>query len=127
MQRSLILISMLILVSCNIALAATVSRSTEEQLKQLEQRAAKTAESNVAEYAKDMLDAATASITAAKAAVSVGKEKEALQKMELAEAQLKAADAKASEKEVVEKVALRRAELKKMEAQLERYRQGEAN
>ncbi|MBI5484896.1 MAG: hypothetical protein HY888_10600 [Deltaproteobacteria bacterium] len=127
MRRYVFLTCAIVLAFSNAAFSATISRSTEDQLKQVEQRAAKAAESNVAEYAREWLDAATASITAAKANVAVGREKEALQKMELAETQLKAADAKASEKEVVEKVALRRAELKKMEAQLERYRQGEAN
>lgn len=127
MRRYVLLMCLVLLVTSGAALAATVSRSTEDGLKQLEQRAAKTAESNVAEYAKELLDDATASVTAAKAAISAGREKEALQKMELAEAQLKAADAKAAAKEMVETVALRRSELKKMEAQLERYRQGEVN
>jgi hypothetical protein len=127
MQRCAILTCGMILVIFTAALAANISRSTEDQLKQIEQRAAKAAGTTVGEFSKEGLDAATTTIAAAKVYVAAGKEKEALQKMELADAQLKAAEAKAAEKEMFEKVALQRAELKKLEAQLERYRQGEAN
>jgi hypothetical protein len=108
-------------------LAATISRSTEDQLKKLEERAAKASDSIAGEYAKDGLDAAKQSLAAAKTHAATGREKETLQKIDLAEAQLDAADAKAAEKELIEKVAMHRSEFKKLEAQLERYRQGEGN
>ncbi|MDD5285086.1 MAG: hypothetical protein PHD54_04455 [Desulfuromonadaceae bacterium] len=107
--------------------ADTISRSTEDQLQQLDQRAEKASESRVGMYAKDLLDAAKLSLTAARANAATGKEKETLLKIELASAQLDSADAKAAEKESIEKLALHRSELRKFEAQLERYRQGEAN
>jgi len=127
MKRYLFLTCGLILIFSNKVLAVTISSSTEGQLKQLEQRAAKVSESTVGEYAKDVIDAVNLSITEAKASAGAGKEKETLQKIELAEAQLNAAVAKAEEKELIEKVALHRSELKKIEAQLERYRLGEEN
>lgn len=127
MKKHLFLICSLLLMISSVALAATISRSVEDQLKQLEQRAAKASESTVGEYAKEGLDAAKLSLTAAKASAAAGKENEVLQKIELAEAQLNAAEAKAAEKEMIEKVALHRSELKKLESQLERYRQGEGN
>jgi hypothetical protein len=111
----------------SLALAETISRSTEDQLKQIEQRAAKASESKVGEFAKDGVDAAKTSISAAKTLAVAGKEKETLLKIDLADSQLGAAEAKADEKETIEKLALNRAELKKLEVQLERYRQGEAN
>lgn len=117
----------LVMIFSGLALAETVPRSTEDQLKQIEQRAAKATESKAGEFAKDGVDAAKTSISAAKTFAAAGKEKEALLKIELADSQLIAADAKADEKETIEKLALTRAELKKLEVQLERYRQGEAN
>jgi hypothetical protein len=127
MNRCAVLTCGLVLLFSCAALAATISRSTEDQLKQLEQRAAKASESIAGEYAKDRLDAAKLTLTAAKASATAGREKETVQKLELAQAQLDAADAKATEKELIEKIALRRSELKKLEAQLERYNKGEAN
>jgi len=127
MKRSVFLTCGLIFMfSCSVS-ADTISRSAEDQLKQLDQRADKASESKVGVYAKDLLDAAKLSLTAAKANAATGKEKETLLKIELAGAQLDAADAKAAEKESIEKLALQRSELRKFEAQLERYRQGEAN
>ena len=102
MKRHVFFACGLLLMFSGAALAATILRATEDQLKQLEQRAAK-------------------------ASAASGREKETIQKIELAQAQLDSADAKASEKELIEKIALRRSELKKLEAQLERYNKGEAN
>ncbi|OGR28620.1 MAG: hypothetical protein A2X79_04710 [Desulfuromonadaceae bacterium GWB2_53_15] len=109
------------------ALGAGVSRETAERIRQLGDIAATMAKGKSAEYAKDLLDVAQATITAAQAAITAGNEKEALQKAELADLQLKVADAKGAEKDLSEQVAVRRSELKKLEAQLERYRQGEEN
>lgn len=122
MRRNVVLICAALLTATT-ALAAPV----EEQIKQLEQRAAKAVDAGSVEYAKDRFDSARDSIAAAKAAVAVGRDTEALQQTELAEARLNAAEAKAAEKEMIEKVAVRRSELKKSEALLERYRQGEVN
>lgn len=127
MKRYAILTCGLILIFFCAAFASTISRSTEDKLKQLDQRAVKAPDSIAAEYAKDELETAKLSLAAAKVFIAAGKENEALLRIELAEAQLNAADAKAAEKELIEKVALHRAEFKKLEAQLERYRQGEAN
>lgn len=127
MKRYAILTCGFVLIFSGIAMAATISVSTDAQLKQLEQRAAKASESIAAEYAKDELEAAKRSFAAAKASAATGMEKATLQKIELAEAQLDLAEARGTEKELIEKVALHRAELKKLEAQLERYRQGEVN
>lgn len=110
-----------------LAAATALAAPAEQQLRLLEQRAAKAAESTVGEYAKEGLSAAGANIAAARAALAAGREREAVQQAELAEARLNAAEARAAEKEMVEKVAVRRSELKKAEAQLERYRQGEVN
>lgn len=99
----------------------------QEQLTQLEQRAAKAATSAAGEYAKPLLDAARASISDAKINFAAGKEKLAARHVEMAAIQLNAADAKAAEKELLEKVAVRRSELKKLEIRLERFRQGEEN
>jgi hypothetical protein len=117
----------MVLVFTCAALAANISRSTEDQLKQIEQRAAKASDTITGEYAKEGLDSAKLSLAAAKTYAAAGREKETLQKLELVEAELDAADAKAAEKELIEKVAMHRSELKKLEAQLERYRQGEVN
>ncbi len=118
-----------ILICAALLLAAgtTLAATAEEQITQLELRAAKAVESGLEEYAKDRFDTARAGLAAAKAATAIGRHKEALQQVELAEARLNAAEAKASEKEMLEKVAVRRSELKKSEALLERYRQGEVN
>lgn len=111
----------------NIALGAGVSRDTAERVRLLGEKAAAMAKGKSAEYAKDLLDAAQATVTAAQFATTAGNEKEALQKAELADLQLQVADAKGAEKDLSEQVAVRRSELKKLEAQLERYRQGEEN
>jgi hypothetical protein len=127
MKRCAILTFGAVLIFSSALLAAAISPSTEDQLKQLEQRAAKASDSAVGEYARDGLDAAKLSLAAAKTYAAAGREKETLQKVELAAAQLDAAGAKAAEKELIEKVALHRSEFKKLETQLERYRQGEVN
>lgn len=123
MRHHAVVFSTLLLLATGTAMAGTV----EKQIKNAERLSAKAAESNVTEYAKEGLDAANISITAAKAALAAGMEQEARQQAELAEARLNAAEARAAEKEMVEKVAVRRSELKKAEALLERYRQGEVN
>jgi hypothetical protein len=127
MKRIAILICGILVTISHFALAAAAAGSTEELLKKLELRITKAAESGLEEYAKDRFESARSGIAAAKAAVAIGKEREAQQQAELAEVSLNTAEAKASEKEALEKVALRRAELKKAEALLERYRQGEVN
>lgn len=127
MHRVTLLASIVLICSPAMALAADTQNASEAQLIQLEQRASKAATSAAGEYAKNLLDAAKASISDAKISVAAGKDKLASRQIELAEIQLNAADAKASEKEILEKVAVRRSELKKMEAQLERFRQGEEN
>jgi hypothetical protein len=101
--------------------------ATGAQVAQLEQRVAKAASSPAGEYAKNLLDAAKASMADAKISSAAGKEKSAARYLDLAELQLNAADAKGAEKELLEKIAIRRAELKKMESRLERFRQGEEN
>lgn len=123
MRRHAVMICGALLLTATTILAAT----TEEQLKQLEQRSAKAVDTGLEEYAKDRFDSARASIAAAKTAAAIGRDKESLQLSELAEARLNAAEAKAAEKEMLEKVAVRRSELKKSEYLLERYRQGEVN
>jgi hypothetical protein len=123
MRHHAVVIGTLLLLASGTAMAGTV----EEQIKNVELHSAKAADSIVPEYAKDGLDAANISITAAKAALAAGMEQEARLQTELAEARLNAAEARAAEKEMVEKVAVRRSELKKAEALLERYRQGEVN
>lgn len=101
--------------------------SPQDQLAQLEQRAAKAATSTTGEYAKTLLDAARSTISDAKINFAAGKEKLAARQMEMAGIQLNAADVKAAEKELLEKVAVRRSELKKLDIRLERFRQGEEN
>lgn len=127
MKHHVFLICGLVLIFSCTAMAAVISKSAEEQMKQLDERAAKASESSVGEYARELLDVARLSLAAAKVTAAAGMEKETIQKIELAETQLNAADAKAAEKEMIEKLALHRSELKKSEAQLERYRQGEGN
>ena len=127
MKHCAFLICGLVLMFSCTAFAAVISKSAEDQMKQLDERAAKASESSVGEYARELLDVARLSLAAAKVTAAAGMEKETTQKIELAEAQLNAADAKAAEKELIEKLALHRSELKKAEAQLERYRQGEGN
>lgn len=122
MVRHLILVCAALLLS-----TAALASPAEDQIRQLEQKVAKAAESGLAEYAKDRFDSVRDSLAVAKSAAALGREREALQQAELAEARLNAAEAKAAEKEMVEKVAVRRAELKKTEALLERYRQGDLN
>jgi hypothetical protein len=124
MKQCTIMICGALLLASSLSLAAG---PVEEQLKRIEQRAAKAAASTVGEYAKDGLDAVGTNIAAAKAALAAGRDSEAQQQTEMAEARLNAAEARAAEKEIAEKVAVRRAELKKSEALLERYRQGEVN
>jgi hypothetical protein len=102
-----------------------VSPATADKLRRLEERAAAQKIGKPGEYAKDPLNEAVQTISAAQAAASVGNSDLALQKAELADLQLTLADAKASEMELVEQVAVQRVELKKLEAQLERYLQGE--
>jgi hypothetical protein len=124
MKRCAVLICGSLLLVSSLSLAAG---PVDEQLKRIEQRAAKAVASTVEEYAKDGLDAAGINIAAAKAALAAGRDSEAQQQAEMAEARLNEAEARAAEKETVEKMAVRRAELKKSEALLERYRQGEVN
>jgi hypothetical protein len=112
---------------CHSSVTFAAPPAPEEQLAQLEQRAAKASKTAAGEYAKQSLDAATASISSAKINFAAGKEKLAARLVEMAEIQLNAADAKGAEKELLEKVAVGRAELKKLEAKLERFRQGEEN
>lgn len=102
-----------------------VSPATAEKLRRLEERAAAQKIGKPGEYAKDSLNEAVQTISAAQAAASVGNSDLALQKAELADLQLTLADAKASEMELVEQVAVQRVEMKKLEAQLERFLQGE--
>ncbi len=111
--------------STSLALGADAVKSSAEHVKQLNGRILKSSVGKTGEYAKDLLENAHASINAARAAVSVGDEILAQQKLEAAELQLTLADAKAAEKELVEQVAVRRVELKRLETQLEKYRQGE--
>jgi uncharacterized membrane protein YdfJ with MMPL/SSD domain len=106
---------------------AAMPGAHETQMTQLEQRAAKASATSAGEYAKELLDAARASIADAKNSLAVGKDKVAVRQIELAEIQLNAADAKGAEKELLENVAVRRSELKKLEARLDRFRQGEDN
>lgn len=109
------------------ACAAPETVVPEGKIAQLEERAAKATTTVVAEYAKDLLDAAKASIAEAKINSAADKSRLATLQLEMADIQLNAADAKAAEKELKEKVAVRRSELKKMEASLEKFRQGEEN
>ena len=111
--------------STSLALGADAVKNSAEHVKQLNGRIHKSSVGKTGEYAKDLLENAQASINAARAAVSVGDEILAQQKLESAELQLTLADAKAAEKELVEQVAVRRVELKRLETQLEKYRQGE--
>jgi hypothetical protein len=127
MHRILAGMAMLLMLSSGIVQGAVVSSDTAVKVRQLGDKAAAMMSGKPGEYARDVMETAQASITAAQGAVAIGNEKEALLKAELAELQLTVAEAKAAEKELLEQVAVRRTELKKLEAQLERYRQGEEN
>lgn len=115
----------LLVFSSSLAMGADVPDNSAEQIKLLVERINTSNTGKTGEYAKDLLDNASASINAAQAAISVGNNVMAQQKLETAEHQINIADAKATEKELVERVAVSRIELKKLESQLEKYRQGE--
>ncbi|GAM09570.1 hypothetical protein OR1_01850 [Geobacter sp. OR-1] len=100
---------------------------TETRLQQLEAKAAEAKTGKISEYAADSLKEALATISAAQAAVAVGNDKLAQQKIETATLQLAVAEAKGAERELLEQVAVQRVALKKLEAQLERYLQGGEN
>jgi hypothetical protein len=121
------LLTGIIIMSISTYASAAVPTAPEAQLAQLEQRAAKAATSAAGEYAKHLLDAARSSISDAKISSASGKDKLAVQQIEMVEIQLNAADAKGAEKELLEKVAVRRSELKKLEARLARFQTGEEN
>lgn len=108
----------------SMARGAEVSPDTAARVRQVGERATAMTTGKTAEYARDFLADAQATVLAAQAAVAAGNGKLALQKSEMAELQLAVAEAKAAEKEFVEQAALRRSELKRLEAQLERYLQG---
>lgn len=127
MYRYITVTVLLSMIWSTAALGAGVSKDTTELIRQLGEKAVVMAKGKTAEYAKDLLDAAQSTITAAQAAISAGNEKDAQQKAGLAELQLQVAETKGAEKDLSEQVAVRRSELKKQEALLERYRQGEEN
>lgn len=102
-----------------------VSPATAEKLRRLEERSSAQKGGKTGEYARDALNEALQTISAAQAAAALGNSDLAMQKAEMADLQLTLADAKAAEMELVERVAVQRVELKKLEAQLERYLQGE--
>lgn len=124
MRYSMLVVFALLAICSGTGIAAGVSGSTENRIKQLAERAAKMAAGKTGEYAKDSLETAQASIQSAQMAAATGNETLAIQKIEQADLQLSVADSKASAKETAELVGVKRAELKKLEAQLERYRQG---
>lgn len=115
----------LTLLASTAAWAAEVSKEATDRLQQVNARAEKLAQTKVAEFAKDYLEAAKLSIFMAQAATAQGNERLVLQRSEMAQLQLTVAEAKATQKELSEEVALSRAELKRLEAQLERYMQPE--
>lgn len=125
MRRTMATFAALLLLAAVPAWCLDVSPATAERLRKLEERAAAQKAGKSAEYAKESLNNALATISAAQAAAAVGNSNLALQKAELADLQLSLAEAKAAEMELVEQVAVERVELKKLEAQLERYLQGE--
>lgn len=127
MLKILVLFAGMLLFCCNIAMADVVSAATGNRIRLLAEKAAKMASEKPGEYAKEIMTAAQADISAAQIALAAGNEKKTLQMEEHAELQLALAAVKAMEKEQQELTAVRRAELKKLEAQLERYRQGEDN
>lgn len=127
MKRAAMITGIALICFSTLAPAATAPAVPESRLAQLEQRALSAAKTAAGEYAKDLLEAAKASINDAKINIAAGKEKLAARQTEMAEIQLNAADAKGAEKELLEKMAIRRSELKKLEARLERFRQGEEN
>lgn len=126
MRRIMTMVYAALLLSAAVsAWGAEVSPATAERVRRVEERAAAMKSGKPGEYARDSLNDALQTISAAQAAVAVGNSDLALQKAEMAELQLSLADAKSAEMELIEQVAVQRVELKKLEAMLERYLQGE--
>ena len=125
MHKSIACIVMALLISVTAAWSDSGANAMENQLKQLEIKAADAKAGKVAEYAPDALKEALSTISAAQGATAGGNQKLSQQKIEMATLLLTVAEAKAAERELLEKVAVQRVELKKLESQLERYLHGE--
>lgn len=94
-----------------------------DRIQTISDRIAKLSSGKVADYAKNQLNTAQATMGAAKAALAIPNGTLALQKTELAMIQLDHAEATAAEKEGAEQLLLRRAELRKLDAQFDQYLQ----
>lgn len=103
--------------------SANDPKTVADRIQALSERVAKLSSGKVADYAKDKIASAQATLGAAKAAQAVPNVALALQKVDLAHIQLDQAEAAAAEKESAENLLLRRSELRKTEAQFDQYLQ----
>lgn len=103
--------------------SADDTKTATERIQALSERIARLSSGKIADYAKDKVASAQATLGAAKAAQAVPNAVLALQKVDLANVQLDQAEAVAAEKESAENLLLRRSELRKAEAQFDQLLQ----
>lgn len=90
--------------------SASDPKTVADRIQALSERSARLSSGKVADYAKEQIAGAQATLGAAKAAQAVPNAVLALQKIDLANVQLDQAEAVAAEKESAENLLLRRSE-----------------